>query len=187
MLNATIRKVNANMSSVTCHWVENVVSGLAVAMSCWMMPANCVAHDGTPAIQPIVEAQPAAYERDFCREGGANSETQSVLTMSATAYGDGFHQRRLVHTVLSATKSMSVHVNIRHQCNKKAYLLGAIEAISAIDAIRASMNSQTTIVVQMRPAVPPLNRPDQLERRTHSHVACRIVTNPTIETNLKFL
>ena len=67
----------------------------------------------------------------------------------------------------------------------KAYLLGAIDAISAIDAIRASMNNQTTIVVQMRPAVPPLNRPDQLESRTHSHVACRIVTNPTMLTNLK--
>jgi hypothetical protein len=64
------------MSSVTCHWVEKVVSGLAVAMSCWMIPASCVAHEGTPAIQPIVEAQPAAYESDFCREAGANSETQ---------------------------------------------------------------------------------------------------------------
>lgn len=85
MLNATIRKVNANMSSVTCHWVEKVVSGLAVAMSCWMMPANCVAHDGTPAIQPIVEAQPAAYESGFCKEAGANSETQSVLRLLATA------------------------------------------------------------------------------------------------------
>ena len=69
----------------------------------------------------------------------------------------------------------------------KAYLLGAIDAISAIDAIRASMNNQTTIVVQIRPAVPPLKRPDQLERRTHSQVACRMVTNPTMETNLKFL
>ena len=49
------------------------------------MPANCVAHDGTPAIQPIVEAQPAAYESGFCKEGGANSETQSVLTLLATA------------------------------------------------------------------------------------------------------
>jgi hypothetical protein len=68
----------------------------------------------------------------------------------------------------------------------KAYLLGAIEAISAMDAIKASMNSQTTMVVQMRPAVPPLNKPDQLERRTHSQVACRIVTNPTMLTNLKF-
>jgi hypothetical protein len=82
---------------------------------------------------------------------------------------------------------MSVHVITWCEWNKKAYLLGAIEAISAIDAIRASMNSQTTIVVQMRPAVPPLKRPDQLERRTHSHVACRMVTNPTIDTNLKFL
>ena len=69
----------------------------------------------------------------------------------------------------------------------EAYLLGAIEAISAIDAIRASMKSQTTIVVQIRPAVPPLNRPDQLESRTHSQVAWRIVTNPTMDTNLKFL
>jgi hypothetical protein len=86
MLKATIRKVNANMSSVTCHWVEKVVSGLAVAISCWMMPANCVAHDGTPAIQPIVEAQPAAYESGFCKEAGANSETQSALTLLVAAH-----------------------------------------------------------------------------------------------------
>lgn len=81
---------------------------------------------------------------------------------------------------------MSVHVFVWCEWNVKAYLLGAIDAISAIDAMRASMNNQTTMVVQIRPAVPPLNRPDQLERRTHSHVACRMVTNPTIETNLKF-
>jgi hypothetical protein len=74
------------MSSVTCHWVEKVVSGLAVAISCWMMPANCVAHDGTPAIQPIVEAQPAAYESGFCKEAGANSETQSALTLLVAAH-----------------------------------------------------------------------------------------------------
>lgn len=51
-----------------------------------MMPANCVAHDGTPAIQPMVEAQPAAYESGFCKEAGANSETQSVLTLLVTAF-----------------------------------------------------------------------------------------------------
>lgn len=103
MLNATIRKVNANMSSVTCHWVEKVVSGLAVAMSCWMMPANCVAHDGTPAIQPIVEAQPAAYESGFCKEAGANSDTQSVLTVLATAYVILFIGKGPALTVLPTT------------------------------------------------------------------------------------
>lgn len=60
MLKATNRKVNANMSSVICHWVENPVSGSPVSMSCWIIPASCVAQDGTPAIQPIVDAQPAA-------------------------------------------------------------------------------------------------------------------------------
>lgn len=82
---------------------------------------------------------------------------------------------------------MSAKMFLWSELNMKAYLLGAIDAISAIDAIRASMNNQTTIVVQMRPAVPPLKRPDQLESSTHSHVACRMVTNPTIDTNLKFL
>jgi hypothetical protein len=98
------------MSSVTCHWVEKVVSGLAVAMSCWMMPANCVAHDGTPAIQPIVEAQPAAYESDFCNEAGANSETQSVLSLLVAVYVSLFIEEWPVLTVLSATRWMSVHV-----------------------------------------------------------------------------
>lgn len=82
---------------------------------------------------------------------------------------------------------MSAKMFLWSELNMKAYLLGAIDAISAIDAIRVSMNNQTTIVVQMRPAVPPLKRPDQLESSTHSHVACRMVTNPTIDTNLKFL
>lgn len=80
--------------------------------------------------------------------------------------------------------------------------VGAIDAISALgsgqsvpypldegetcsDAIMQSINNHTAMVHQMTPAVPPLYRPNQLASSTFSQVACRIVTKPTMETNLK--
>jgi len=41
-----------------------------------MMPASCRVQDGTPATQPMVDAQPTAYESGFWNDGGANSLTQ---------------------------------------------------------------------------------------------------------------
>jgi hypothetical protein len=64
------------------------------------------------------------------------------------------------------------------------------------------MKNQTAMVPQMMPPVPlfryqlrccdiefcesyPLRRPGQLASKVHSQVACRMVTNPTMLTNLK--
>ncbi len=59
-------------------------------------------------------------------------------------------------------------------------------AISDMDAIIAMTRIQTVMVHQITPAVPPLNRPNELAMSEDSHVACKMTTNPTIEKNRKF-
>jgi hypothetical protein len=145
MLKPTVRKVKAKITRVICQASTNLVFGIPTTTISWIIPASWSVQAGTPAIQPIVDDQPTAYESGFCRDGGANSDTQWYWPP----------------------------------------LFGAIDAISAMEAMRPIMKNHTAIVVHMMPAVPPFRRPGQLASSVHSHVACRIVTNPTMETNLK--
>ena len=58
MLNPTVRRVNAKMSKVICQSSTNFVSGCPIATISCIMPESWMAHAGTPAIQPTVDAQP---------------------------------------------------------------------------------------------------------------------------------
>lgn len=58
--------------------------------------------------------------------------------------------------------------------------VGAIDASSAKLIMVIMKQTQTAMVHQIRPAVPPLNRPNQFASSVHSQVLCRMVTKETM-------